>query len=122
MSTRNNKSSAKKESSSKKEKSSQDLTLEDLKGCIVTREKIAAFLNAPWFADWIKGSFVRYLVGKRDNGEAVYRLSNIVGKCLSIRFLMSIFLTSFEILFLIDCSYSRKSETTLSTRGYEDYY
>lgn len=79
---------AKKESSSnnnnsKKEKEVEEFIPQNLRDVMVTRERMVPFLNAPWFGEWIKGSWVRYLSGQ-SNGidkpvENIYRLSNVIG-------------------------------------------
>jgi RNA polymerase-associated protein RTF1 len=53
----------------------------DLREVQVTRTKLAEFCAAPWFADWVKGAWVRYLIGKdQKTGEPTYRLCQIVGE------------------------------------------
>ncbi|KAG1719194.1 hypothetical protein EDB19DRAFT_1787098 [Suillus lakei] len=36
-------------------------SLEDLMGCRLTRDKLAKYCMAPWFEDYVKGGWVRYL-------------------------------------------------------------
>ncbi|GAA6007752.1 hypothetical protein JCM10207_004862 [Rhodosporidiobolus poonsookiae] len=52
----------------------------DLRDITVTRTKLAELSPAPWFADWVKGAWVRYSVGpdpKRGN-EIQYRICEVI--------------------------------------------
>ncbi|CDO72114.1 hypothetical protein BN946_scf184962.g57 [Trametes cinnabarina] len=55
----------------------EPITLEDLNKCRVTRTQIAKFCMAPWFEDYIKGAWVRYLIGQEGN-QPVYRICEVV--------------------------------------------
>ncbi|EIN14535.1 plus-3-domain-containing protein [Punctularia strigosozonata HHB-11173 SS5] len=64
---------------SKKKKEDDDddeLTRLDLAICRVTRDMIAKHCMAPWFEDWITGSWVRYLIGQ-ENGLPIYRICEV---------------------------------------------
>ncbi|KAL8292609.1 hypothetical protein RQP46_001221 [Phenoliferia psychrophenolica] len=72
----------KKSSSSKKaaQKGQQDVAgPELLKSVTVTRSKLAEFCAAPWFESWVKGAWVRYLIGQDDEGQPRYRLCQVEG-------------------------------------------
>ncbi|KAH8112899.1 plus-3-domain-containing protein [Phellopilus nigrolimitatus] len=53
-----------------------DLTLEDLEKCRLSRNKLVKYALMPWFEDFVKGSWVRYLIGA-DQGQPVYRICEI---------------------------------------------
>ncbi|KAI9056399.1 plus-3-domain-containing protein [Trametes sanguinea] len=55
----------------------EPITLADLYKCRVTRDQIAKYCMAPWFEDYIKGAWVRYLIGQ-ENGQPVYRICEVV--------------------------------------------
>ncbi|KAL7284626.1 hypothetical protein ACG7TL_001922 [Trametes sanguinea] len=55
----------------------EPITLEDLSKCRVTRDQIAKYCMAPWFEDYIKGAWVRFLIGQ-ENGQPVYRICEVV--------------------------------------------
>ncbi|OSD00428.1 plus-3-domain-containing protein [Trametes coccinea BRFM310] len=55
----------------------EPITLEDLSKCRVTRDQIAKYCMAPWFEDFIKGAWVRFLIGQ-ENGQPVYRICEVV--------------------------------------------
>ncbi|KAM0787418.1 hypothetical protein ACM66B_003501 [Microbotryomycetes sp. NB124-2] len=49
-----------------------------LRECMVTRAKLADFFLAPWFEDWVKGAWVRCLLGFDPKaGGKVYRLCQV---------------------------------------------
>ncbi|KAM0748359.1 plus-3-domain-containing protein [Meredithblackwellia eburnea MCA 4105] len=50
---------------------------EALQTIMVTRAKLAEFCNAPWFESWVKGAWVRYLVGSDTNNIPQYRLCQV---------------------------------------------
>ncbi|KAG0703565.1 hypothetical protein DFH29DRAFT_916098 [Suillus ampliporus] len=52
-------------------------SLEDLMKCRLTRDKLAKHCMAPWFEDYVKGGWVRYLVGQDDAGQPAYRICEI---------------------------------------------
>ncbi|KAM5545964.1 hypothetical protein V8D89_000090 [Ganoderma adspersum] len=52
-------------------------TVGDLDKCRVTRNQIAKYCMAPWFAEYIKGAWVRYLIGE-ENKQPVYRICEVV--------------------------------------------
>ncbi|KAI0356964.1 plus-3-domain-containing protein [Trametes cingulata] len=54
----------------------EPITLEDLERCRITRNQIAKFCMAPWFDDYIKGGWVRYLIGQ-ENNQPVYRICEV---------------------------------------------
>ncbi|KAH9903486.1 plus-3-domain-containing protein [Cubamyces lactineus] len=55
----------------------EPITLEDLDKCRITRNQIAKHCMAPWFEDYVKGGWVRYLIGS-ENNQAVYRICEVV--------------------------------------------
>ncbi|KAI0672359.1 plus-3-domain-containing protein [Trametes maxima] len=55
----------------------EPITLEDLDKCRVTRNQIAKLCMAPWFEDYVKGGWVRYLIGQ-ESGVPVYRICEVV--------------------------------------------
>jgi RNA polymerase-associated protein RTF1 len=54
----------------------EPITLEVLSTCRLTRDMLAKYCMAPWFEDYVKGGWVRYLIGY-ENNEAVYRLCEV---------------------------------------------
>ncbi|KAI0752664.1 plus-3-domain-containing protein [Daedaleopsis nitida] len=56
------------------------ITLEDLKTCCLSRSKIARYCMAPWFDEYVKGAWVRYLIGNETNAPnspPVYRICEV---------------------------------------------
>ncbi|VDB87123.1 unnamed protein product [Peniophora sp. CBMAI 1063] len=60
-------------------KSSKDepIEKEDLNRIQLTRDRIAKYYLAPWFKDYVKGMWVRYLIGNED-GRPVYRACEVL--------------------------------------------
>ncbi|KAH7915879.1 hypothetical protein BJ138DRAFT_823015 [Hygrophoropsis aurantiaca] len=54
----------------------EPITLDDLSTCRLTRDMLVKYSMAPWFEDYAKGGWVRYLIGQEDN-EPVYRICEI---------------------------------------------
>ncbi|KIJ16405.1 hypothetical protein PAXINDRAFT_168536 [Paxillus involutus ATCC 200175] len=54
----------------------EPITLEDLATCRLTRDMLARICMYPWFEDYVKGGWVRYLIGQEGN-EPVYRLCEV---------------------------------------------
>ncbi|KZT28301.1 plus-3-domain-containing protein [Neolentinus lepideus HHB14362 ss-1] len=54
----------------------EPITLEDLEKCRLSRDLLAKHYLAPWFEDYIKGAWVRYLIGDQ-GGQPVYRICEI---------------------------------------------
>ncbi|KIK97305.1 hypothetical protein PAXRUDRAFT_825064 [Paxillus rubicundulus Ve08.2h10] len=52
------------------------ITVEDLATCRLTRDMLARICMYPWFEDYVKGGWVRYLIGQ-ENNEPVYRLCEV---------------------------------------------
>jgi len=61
----------------KSEPDDEPITLEDLNKCRLTRTLLAKHCMAPWFEDYVKGTWVRYLIGQ-ENGQPVYRICEIM--------------------------------------------
>ncbi|KAI6026028.1 hypothetical protein EDC04DRAFT_2721634 [Pisolithus marmoratus] len=57
--------------------SDEPVTLSDLTTCRLTRDMLAKHCMAPWFEDYVKGGWVRYLIGNEDN-QPVYRLCEVI--------------------------------------------
>lgn len=55
----------------------EPVALSDLSACRLTRDMLAKYCMAPWFEDYVKGAWVRYLIGNEDN-EPVYRLCEVI--------------------------------------------
>ncbi|KAI0767480.1 plus-3-domain-containing protein [Fomes fomentarius] len=54
------------------------ITLEDLKSCRLTRAHITRYCMAPWFDEFVKGTWVRYLIGVENGGnQPVYRICEV---------------------------------------------
>jgi RNA polymerase-associated protein RTF1 len=60
----------------KPEAEEEPITLEDLSKCRLTRELLVKYWMAPWFEEYVKGAWVRYLIGQ-ENGETIYRICEI---------------------------------------------
>ncbi|KII91654.1 hypothetical protein PLICRDRAFT_696659 [Plicaturopsis crispa FD-325 SS-3] len=54
----------------------EPITIEDLNSVRVTRDMLAKYAWAPWFEDYAKGAWVRYLIGQ-EGGQPVYRICEI---------------------------------------------
>ncbi|THU95934.1 plus-3-domain-containing protein [Dendrothele bispora CBS 962.96] len=50
----------------------------DLENIRLTRGHLAKHCMAPWFEEYVKGAWVRYLIGN-ESGQPVYRICEIVG-------------------------------------------
>jgi RNA polymerase-associated protein RTF1 len=61
----------------KPEPDDEPVALEDLNKCRLTRTLLAKHCMAPWFEDYVKGAWVRYLIGQ-ENGQPVYRVCEIM--------------------------------------------
>lgn len=61
------------------EKHSEDepITLEDLEKVRLSRDLLAKHYLAPWFEDYVKGAWVRYLIGSSPSGQPTYRICEI---------------------------------------------
>ncbi|PPR03365.1 hypothetical protein CVT24_012490 [Panaeolus cyanescens] len=71
-------SGAKRTSGSGKEKEEETpATMADLESCRLTRDAIAKHCVKPWFEDYVKGAWVRYLIGQETTGQPVYRICEI---------------------------------------------
>ncbi|KAF5378992.1 hypothetical protein D9757_009092 [Collybiopsis confluens] len=54
-------------------------TMQDLERCRASRQAIVKHMYAPWFPQYMKGAYVRYLIGNNDdNGQPVYRICQVV--------------------------------------------
>ncbi|TRM66956.1 hypothetical protein BD626DRAFT_566014 [Schizophyllum amplum] len=56
----------------------EDVQLTDMWKVWLTRDMIAKHCYAPWFEDYVKGAWVRYLIGS-NGGMPVYRVCEVVG-------------------------------------------
>ncbi|EKM78499.1 hypothetical protein AGABI1DRAFT_60711 [Agaricus bisporus var. burnettii JB137-S8] len=54
----------------------EPITCSDIERCRLTRDLLAKHALAPWYEDYVKGAFVRYLVGQDSHGP-VYRICQI---------------------------------------------
>lgn len=66
--------------SSKEEEVETPCTMADLEKCRLTRELIVKHHVKPWFEDYVKGAWVRYLIGHEPEGGPVYRICQISSK------------------------------------------
>ncbi|TDL27841.1 plus-3-domain-containing protein [Rickenella mellea] len=53
-------------------------TLADLETCRLGREQLSKYCMAPWFEEYVKGAWVRYLIGQETNGQPVYRICEVI--------------------------------------------
>ncbi|KAF9065277.1 hypothetical protein BDP27DRAFT_1332186 [Rhodocollybia butyracea] len=58
------------------QKDDKPASIEDLERCRLSRHLLVKHLLAPWFGQYIKGMWVRYLIGDED-GQPVYRICQI---------------------------------------------
>ncbi|KAH7919395.1 plus-3-domain-containing protein [Leucogyrophana mollusca] len=54
----------------------EPISLEDLATCRLTRDMLVKHCMAPWFEDYVKGGWVRYLIGQ-EGSQPVYRICEI---------------------------------------------
>lgn len=54
------------------------VAVEDLELCRITRDALCKHSKRTWFADYVKGGWVRYLIGHDEEGP-VYRICEITG-------------------------------------------
>ncbi|EGO26839.1 hypothetical protein SERLADRAFT_464355 [Serpula lacrymans var. lacrymans S7.9] len=54
----------------------EPITVETLNTCRLSRDMLAKYCMAPWFEDYVKGAWVRYLIGQ-EGSQPVYRLCEI---------------------------------------------
>ncbi|GAA5968712.1 hypothetical protein JCM11641_000705 [Rhodosporidiobolus odoratus] len=52
---------------------------DELGAIVLTRAKLAEVCAAPWFTEWVIGSWVRYSVGMDQQGQTNYRLCEVIG-------------------------------------------
>ncbi|KDQ56696.1 hypothetical protein JAAARDRAFT_157870 [Jaapia argillacea MUCL 33604] len=52
-------------------------TIEDLEKVRLSRDLLAKHYLAPWFEDYVKGAWVRYLIGQDKEGRPTYRICEI---------------------------------------------
>ncbi|KAA1472016.1 plus-3-domain-containing protein [Dentipellis sp. KUC8613] len=55
----------------------EKMTVEDLQKATLTRDLLAKHCLAPWFEDYVKGAWVRYLIGQDTNSQPIYRICEI---------------------------------------------
>ncbi|KXN89714.1 hypothetical protein AN958_05254 [Leucoagaricus sp. SymC.cos] len=56
---------------------SEPITIDDVEKCRLTRDLLVKHSLAPWFEDYVKGAYVRYLVGNDQDGKPTYRICEI---------------------------------------------
>ncbi|OJA11412.1 hypothetical protein AZE42_05742 [Rhizopogon vesiculosus] len=52
-------------------------SLGDFTKCVLTRDMLAKYCMAPWFEDYVKGGWVRYLVGQDEHDKPAYRICEV---------------------------------------------
>ncbi|KZT38612.1 plus-3-domain-containing protein [Sistotremastrum suecicum HHB10207 ss-3] len=67
---------AKERESTDNQKKEAKITIDDMWNVTLSRDTILKQTENPWFEDFVKGAFVRYLIGT-DQNESVYRLCEI---------------------------------------------
>ena len=60
-------------------KANADIKTEDIHKASISRSMLVNFCYAPFFEDFVKGTFVRYLLGAKD-GKPDYRLCEVTGE------------------------------------------
>ncbi|KAH9947753.1 hypothetical protein B0H21DRAFT_806805 [Amylocystis lapponica] len=55
----------------------EPITISDLNMCRLTRDQLVRYCMTPWFEDFVKGGFVRYLIGM-EQGQPVYRICEVL--------------------------------------------
>ncbi|TFY72575.1 hypothetical protein EVG20_g443 [Dentipellis fragilis] len=55
----------------------EKMTVEDLQKATLTRDLLSKHCLAPWFEDYVKGAWVRYLIGQDTNNQPIYRICEI---------------------------------------------
>ncbi|KAK7683685.1 hypothetical protein QCA50_013061 [Cerrena zonata] len=56
----------------------EPMTMADLETVRLTRDMLAKFCLAPWFEDYVKGAWVRYLIGQDEQQQPIYRVCEVV--------------------------------------------
>ncbi|KAK7449230.1 RNA polymerase-associated protein rtf1 [Stygiomarasmius scandens] len=56
----------------------EPITMTDLENIRLTRGHLVKHCMAPWFEEYVRGAWVRYLIGN-ENGQPVYRICEITG-------------------------------------------
>jgi len=69
---------------SKDDNNDEPITLYELMAIRVSRDMLARHCLAPWFEDYVKGTWVRYLIGNEKDGEPVYRICEIQGLAMNL--------------------------------------
>lgn len=60
----------------------EEITMEILKQAQLSRDLLLKYSKNPWFEDYSKGAWVRYLIGSNNSGN-VYRLCEIISTSMS---------------------------------------
>ncbi|KAG7451546.1 plus-3-domain-containing protein [Guyanagaster necrorhizus] len=55
----------------------EPITMDDLEKCHLTRDMIAKYYLSPWFEEYVKNTWVRYLIGCED-GKSIYRICQVI--------------------------------------------
>ena len=55
----------------------EEITMEIMKQAQLSRDLLLKYSKNPWFEDYSKGAWVRYLIGSNNSGN-VYRLCEII--------------------------------------------
>ncbi|EIW79650.1 plus-3-domain-containing protein [Coniophora puteana RWD-64-598 SS2] len=69
---------------SKDDNNDEPITRYDLMAIRVSRDMLARHCLAPWFEDYVKGAWVRYLIGNEKDGQPVYRICEISGLAMNL--------------------------------------
>ena len=62
----------------------EPMSLDDLQKVRLTRDMLAKNCLAPWFEDYVKGAWVRYLIGQDEQQNPIYRVCEVVSKYLFV--------------------------------------
>ena len=67
-----------------KDDNDEPITLQEISAIRVTRDILARHCLAPWFEDYVKGTWVRYLIGNEKDGRPVYRVCEVQGLAMNL--------------------------------------
>lgn len=93
----------------------EPMSLDDLQKVRLTRDMLAKNCLAPWFEDYVKGAWVRYLIGSDEQQNPIYRVCEVVS-AYYFRFPSVSYVSTMLIYSLYVRSWSEFSKTVQNQR------